>query len=556
MCSYTTVGTEGHGRPQGRVRVVVVLASYRRGLDRTSFRDHHRLDQAPLQHPEEAFLFLGMIAKLCVTVTGRTMAELRKRRDEVTDADLIELRVDLADDPSAAGALAGRRIPVIFTCRAAWEGGGFKGSEEERHRILAEAQQLGADYVDVEWKAGFDDLVSSDRGRGVVLSMHDFAGVPPDLGDRARSMRSSNAEVVKLAVMAHRLTDCLSLRAMTEPSDGRTVVIAMGDAGLASRVLATRFGSAWTYAGDGVAPGQLPAERLRREFAFDRVSDGNAVYGVVGRPVMHSLSPAMHNAAFEAAGLDAVYVPFAAADFDDFATFANALGIAGVSVTAPFKLAAFELASVRDPISERVGSANTLKRRDGQWSARNTDVAGFLEPLEARLRLAGRRATVLGAGGASRAVVEALASAGAGVTIAARDRRRAADLASHAGASVVDWPPAAGSWDVLINATPLGTAPDVDETPLPGGPFSGELVYDLVYNPLETRFLREARSAGCRTIGGLDMLVAQAERQFEWWTGQRPADGAMRQAALLALGKSTLGTLGTSGTLGTLGTLK
>ncbi len=492
-----------------------------------------------------------MNAKLCVTVSGRTMAELRKRRDEVTDADLIELRVDLADDPSAAGALAGRRIPVIFTCRAAWEGGGFKGSEEERHRILAEAQQLGADYIDVEWKAGFDDLVSSEHGRGVVLSMHDFDGVPPDLGDRARSMRSSNAEVVKLAVMAHRLTDCLPLREITKPSNGRTVVIAMGDAGLASRVLATRFGSAWTYAGDGVAPGQLPAERLRREFAFDRVSDGNTVtvYGVVGRPVMHSLSPAMHNAAFEAAGLDAVYVPFAAADFDDFATFANAFGIAGASVTAPFKLAAFELASVRDPISERVGSANTLKRCHGQWSARNTDVAGFLAPLEARLRLAGRRATVLGAGGAARAVVEALASAGAEVTIAARDRQRAAELASHARASVVDWPPAAGSWDVLINATPLGTTPDVDETPLPDGPFTGELVYDLVYNPLETRFLREARTAGCRTIGGLDMLVAQAERQFEWWTGNRPADGVMRQAALLALEQretpSTLGTLGT-----------
>jgi 3-dehydroquinate dehydratase/shikimate dehydrogenase len=481
-----------------------------------------------------------MRAQLCVTVSGRTMAELRKRRDEVTDADLIELRVDLAEDPSASAALAGRATPVVFTCRAAWEGGGFRGSEEERHRLLAEAQRLGADYVDVEWRAGFDDVVSSRHGRGVVLSMHDFAGVPPDLGDRVRSMRSTNAAVVKVAVMAHRLSDCLPLREIAHPPGNGTVVIAMGDAGIATRVLASRFGSAWTFAGDGVAPGQLPVERLRRELAFDRVSAASAVYGVVGRPILHSLSPAMHNAAFRAAGIDAVFVPFAAADFADFVTFAEALDVAGSSVTAPFKLDAFAHATARDAISARIGSANTLKRSDGEWSVRNTDVAGFLEPLEARLPLAGRRATVLGAGGAARAVVEALTSAGARVTIAARNRRRAVDLATPVGASVGEWPPAAGSWDVLVNATPLGTTPDVDETPLPGGPFGGELVYDLVYNPRQTRFLREARAAGCRTIEGLDMLIAQAERQFEWWTGHRPVEGVMRQAAILALERREL----------------
>jgi shikimate 5-dehydrogenase len=145
------------------------------------------------------------------------------------------------------------------------------------------------------------------------------------------------------------------------------------------------------------------------------------------------------------------------------------------------------------------------------------------------------RATVLGAGGAGRSVSLALASIGAKVTIAARRLDRAQFVATRTGATAVEWPPAPNTWDVLVNATPLGTAPDITDSPLPGGPFGGHLVYDLVYNPSETRLLREARAAGCRTIGGLAMLVGQAQRQFEWWTGERIDPQVMRDAAMDAL---------------------
>ena len=490
-------------------------------------------------------------AKLCVTVTGQTMAELRKRRDEVTDADLVELRVDTVSDPSAAAALADRRLPVVFTCRPTWEGGHFRGSEEERRRLLREAQQLGAEYVDVEWKAGFSDVVQARDGRGVVLSMHDFAGVPADLADQAHAMRSTGAEVIKLAIMARRLTDNLALLPIARVSQSPIIVIAMGDAGVASRVLATRFGSSWTYAGTGVAPGQLPASRLREEFAFHRISERTSVYGVVGRPVMHSVSPSMHNAAFRATHVDAVYLPLAASDFDDFLAFADAIPIAGASVTAPFKVEAFERVADSDAMSRRIQSVNTLRRTAGRWAACNTDVAGFLAPLETRVALAGIRATVLGAGGAARAVAAALNTAGAHVSIAGRRAAQASEVARLMGCNVADWPPRAGTWDVLINATPVGTVPAVEESPLPHGPFDGRLVYDLVYNPPETTLLREARKAGCQTIGGLEMLIAQAQRQFEWWTGLTPSAQVMRDAALDALGAlgSSPGTLGTVGTL-------
>jgi 3-dehydroquinate dehydratase / shikimate dehydrogenase len=475
------------------------------------------------------------VSKLCVTVTGPTMADLRKRRDEVADAEMVELRVDTVADPDAAAALAGRRTSVIFTCRPAWEGGDFKGSEDERRRLLCEAQQLGAEYVDIEWKAGFTELLEHRGGQGVVLSMHDFDGVPADLVSRAAAMRATGAEVIKIAAMAHRLTDCLPLWSLGRASTGPIALVAMGEAGVASRVLARRFGSCWTYAGDGTAPGQLPFSRLRDEFAFRGVTERTAVYGVVGRPVTHSVSPAMHNAAFRAAHIDAVYLPLAAADFDDFLQFADAMALAGASVTAPFKIEAFEKSNERDAMSRRTQAVNTLKRSGDRWLGSNTDAAGFLEPLQARMSVRGARTTILGAGGAARTAAEALSAAGAHVSIAARHQARAQKVAARVGCSVGDWPPMPHSWDILVNATPVGTTPAVDESPLPDGPFTGELVYDLVYNPPETMLLREARAAGRRTLGGLDMLVAQAQRQFEWWTGLKPSERVMRTAALRAL---------------------
>ncbi len=476
-------------------------------------------------------------AKLCATVTAGTMAELRTRRDQVGDADLIELRLDSVRDPSAAAALAGRRKPVIITCRPKSEGGMFEGSEEERRRILAEAIALGAEFVDLEWNGTCADLLTQTGGRRIVLSHHDFNGTPGDLQHKAQAMLASGAEVVKLAITAHRLTDNLALRAIGQHTRVPMVLIAMGDAGIATRVLASWAGSCWTYAGDNVAPGQIDLTRLHDEFRFRRISARTAIYGVVGKPVSHSVSPSMHNAAFRAANLDAVYLPLAAADFDDFTTFAEALNLAGVSVTAPFKVQAFERADECDPVSRRIQSVNTLRRVGSKWLGCNTDVTGFLSPLESAMKLTGKRATVLGAGGAARSVAVALASAGVRVTLSARRSEQAQSIAALTGAAIAEWPPAPGTWDLLVNATPVGTAPNVEQTPLANiEALGGDLVYDLVYNPPRTRLLREAASAGRRTIGGLDMLVAQAQAQFEWWTDQRPADRVMRDAAVARLG--------------------
>jgi 3-dehydroquinate dehydratase / shikimate dehydrogenase len=476
-------------------------------------------------------------ALLCVTVTGATTAELRKRRDEVADADLIELRLDTVRDPSAAAALAGRRRPVVVTCRPTWEGGSFAGSEEERRQILVDALQLGAEYVDIEWRARFDDVIADAGGRRIVLSMHDFEGMPRDLAAQAQAMRSSGAEVVKIAVTPQRLSDCVPLLDVGAQAarHGGLVLVGMGPYGAVTRLLAARFGSAWTYAGSLREIGQLDAQMLLKDYHFRTISEATDLYGIVGGSVAHSVSPAMHNAAFRAAHLDALYVPLPAAGADDFVTFGRAIGIKGASVTIPHKVTLFDRMDEVYAVARRIGAINTIRIENGRWIGGNTDAHGFLEPLQERVPLKGLRVALLGAGGAARAVSVALASSGCSVRIHARNRAQAEDVATLTSADVGEWTPPPGSWDLLVNATPIGMYPRVDETPIRREQLTGRYVCDLIYNPPTTRLLRDAAEAGCRTIGGLDMLVSQALEQFQWWTGSKAQPGVMREAALKRL---------------------
>ncbi len=469
---------------------------------------------------------------VCATVSAPTMDALVAERRRVESlADLIELRLDGLPTIDVRTAIGGCTRPVIVTCRPRWEGGRFDGSEEERHRVLADAVASDAEYVDIEWRAGFEDLILARAGRGIVLSLHRFDGMPADLADRVRVMAGLGVEIVKVAVRPGRVGDVLPLLDLQRRfPDQSLVVLGMGPAGLLTRVLAARFGSAWMYAGHEEAAGQLTLSQLLDGYRFRSISPETSVYGVAGMPLTHSRSPAMHNAGFEAAGLDAVYVPLETDDTDQLLEVAEALDVRGLSVTAPLKIALCDRIRRRDEWVESVGALNTLKRDGRGWCATNTDVPGFLEPLRDEA-LHGARVTVLGAGGAARAAVAALRSRGADVTVAARRRNVAAHLAGPGG-RVVSFPPARGSWDVLVHTTPIGTWPRADETPMPSDLLhGGRLVYDLVYNPPVTRLLREAAAAGCRTISGLEMLVAQAERQFEWWTGQPPARGLFRKVA-------------------------
>ena len=380
-----------------------------------------------------------------------------------------------------------------MTCRREDEGGWFRGGEQERRGLLLSALERGADYVDLEWARGFDDVVRSRHGRNIVLSLHDFSGCPADLEARVDAMAALNPDVLKVAITVSRVAGCGRLAGLARRHAGRRMVlIAMGEAGLATRILPGRFGSCWTYAGDGVAPGQIDIERLLGEFRFRRIGPHTELYGIAGRPVAHSLSPAMHNAAFEQLGLDAAYVPIAAADIDDLFEGVRALGVAGAERDGPVQGRRDDAASRR---STRMRGRPVPSTRSCATAA---DGAGTTPTSRGSSRGApgsistGQRIAVLGTGGAARAVALAARRSGAAVICYGRDLAKAEALSAAVGVGASLRPVPPGSWDVLVNATPIGTHPDTAQSPFPESDYGGGVAYDLVYNPPRTRFLRDA----------------------------------------------------------------
>jgi 3-dehydroquinate dehydratase/shikimate dehydrogenase len=467
------------------------------------------------------------------TVTAATMAELRARRDAAVHADLVELRLDGVTDLDVAAAIDGHTIPLIVTCRPTWEGGRWEGDEADRRSIMATAVAAGVEYVDIERRAGWIPDLRGTTTR-LIVSDHDFVEMPTDIVARIQEMRRLGADIVKISATAVGLADTIRLReAMLNCGDAGAIVgIAMGEAGQLSRMLPFHFGSCWTYGGDA-APGQIAVRDLAEQYRVRAHTATTQIFGVVGAPIAHSASPAMHNAAIVEAGLDAVYVPILATSVDEAALVADAVGFTGLSVTAPLKNGWLDRDNVDadDEASRRLGVVNTLMRRGDRWLARNLDVPGFLDPLDhAGVSLAASSALVLGAGGAARAAAFALARRGANVAVTARRDDAALRLAADLGLRAVAWPPS-GAWDLVVNATPAGTWPGVDDVPIVGYAIQASRAYDLVYNPEETRFLRDMRQAGAQVIGGLDMLVGQAARQFEWWTTHVADRDVMRQAA-------------------------
>ena len=462
-------------------------------------------------------------------------------------ADLIELRLDcLSIDPEGIEALT-RKIscPLIVTFRPSAQGGHRDSSRDERLAFWKTiTPTVNAAWCDIEGDLVHDLKLDWSR---TILSHHDFSGVPSDLEGIYDRLAQSPAAVVKIAVQANDISDCIpvfNLLARARAQNREVIAIAMGNAGIATRVLGPSRGSFLTYGAlddeSATAPGQVNAARLRSLYRVDGIDRETMICGLVGMPVMHSVSPHIHNAAFAAASVNGVYLPFEVKDAAQFfqrmvrpASRELNWNLRGLSVTAPHKQAVISQLDWTDPDATAIGAVNTVVIEGERLLGYNTDAAGFIEPLTTRIgALRDVRVAMIGAGGAARAAIWALQRQGAIVTLFARDVSRSQALAesyqipceSVATASL-------GEYDVVVNATPVGSNSQIDQTPVTESQLNGvRWVYDLVYNPGETRLMREAGAAGCGILGGIEMLIAQAQRQFKLWTGTSATAEVMEKA--------------------------
>jgi len=481
------------------------------------------------------------VAQICVSLReGTTRGVIDRMASLAGLADLFEVRGDLVSDLDLLEILRARTRPLVFACRPVTEGGHWDDSESRRRMILLEAVKRGYDYVDIEYRSDLMDVAMEKSGSGLIVSYHDLEGTPEDLETLYVRMCDRGADVVKVAVTPRSVADVgrvLKLAERVAASRGKPLVaIALGPLGVITRVVGGRYRAPFTYAaaaaGAETAPGQVPAELMAELYRVRDVTPATRVYGVVGGALRHSLSPLLHNRAFAARQIDAVYVPLQAEAIEPFMRALPALDLAGFSVTRPYKVQILPHLHEIEDAAATCGSVNTVVVHAGTLRGSTTDGIGVVGALKKRTGLKGRAVMIVGAGGAARAAALSLRKKGARVTLLARNPRQAAEAAAATGCAHGALSELGRhAWDILINATPVGSAAAPAETPVPGSLHQrGSLVLDMVYDPLETRLLREARAAGCATVDGLEMLLAQAVVQFETWTGQEAPVEAMRAA--------------------------
>jgi 3-dehydroquinate dehydratase/shikimate dehydrogenase len=502
---------------------------------------------------------------ICVSICEENLSSFEQAiLNARPHANVIELRLDCLNPHQIGGdfrkldtLIADSPIPIIVTYRPAEQGGRRALDSKTRLMFWLFNRPSDQTFLDMEFDIARNPHVfeygrKPDWSR-VICSHHDFVGMPKDLEQLYAGMAKTPAHILKIAVQADDAIDCVPVFRLLERAraDGRQVIaIAMGEAGLATRILGPSRGAFLTYAAlddrSANAPGQPTVDDLHNLYRIQKINRQTHVMGLVGMPVTHSVSPAMHNAAFESSAVNAVYIPFPVRDIASFMrrmvhprTREIDLNIRGLSVTAPHKGAVMSHLDRIDLAASEIGAVNTIVAEDDELVGYNTDASAFIQTLSQRIGdLQGTHCAVIGAGGSAAAVVWALKRAGAAVTVLARDKNKAASFAQRFNVNrklLSESSP--GSFEVVINTTPLGTSGSLeDQTPATAEQLRGaRVVCDLVYNPLETRFLREGRAAGCETIGGLPMLATQAVEQFRLWTGVDASEDLVRQVAEKAI---------------------
>ena len=486
------------------------------------------------------------VARICAVVACPTAKEMAGQfRLALRETPTVELRLDwLKSDAERTRLLSWldsnkpRSANTIATCRRTVGGGKFRGDAYAELDWLRRAREAGCAWGDLEIETFTEVRSELDLGRSrlprILLSLHDFKRTPAKMA----SLANRTLDAIKIAAQSQTIAD--SVRVLRLAHDRRDfVAVPMGEIGLPARILALREGSALAYApvSQATAPGQVSLTDLKYLYRAHKLTRKTQVFGVIGDPVGHSLSPLLHNRAFAARGIDAVYVPFLVKDLRDFLKALPEFGIRGFSITLPHKQRILEYLDDCDALAAEIGAVNTVVvHKNGSLYGCNTDYTGVLRSLTRKLRLRGSRVLILGAGGSARAAAVALARASAVVGICARRDAPARELAQAVGGQVI--PRRAlrtEHFDAILNATPVGMYPHEHISPLRASELNCRIVMDLIYRPERTQLLKLASSKGITTVSGVEMFLAQGAAQWEIWMKRRAPEAVMRRAVVAAL---------------------
>lgn len=488
--------------------------------------------------------------KICAVLASSHAKGMREQlRHALKTAKIIEIRLDWLTDNAEIHrfltfleAQKASQATLIATCRRREGGGKYAGSVARQLAILWQAIRAGCKWYDLEVESASlcpPELLDVMLGEGRQLrSAHFFKKMPGDLKRVAAELRRGKPDAIKIAAHCETLSESLKLLRFAR-SQKKIVAVPMGEVSAPVRLLSVRMGSMFTYApvAQATAPGQTSLDEAKQLYRADRIDRRTRLYGVIGDPIGHSLSPVLQNAGFAARHMNAIYLPFLVHDLKDFLGAIEPLGIQGFSVTIPNKERIVGYLDGCDPLAKKIGAVNTVVvRGDGKLYGYNTDYVGVLRALQTRIPLESSRVLILGAGGAARAVAFALAEAGASVCVWSRRIAKAKSLARSVGGEAVTRKRLGKEFfDAIVNATPVGMHPNTRQSPLDENELNCRLVFDTIYRPRETRLLQLAAKRGIETVSGIDMFVAQGTAQWEIWTGERAPHQTMRRAVLGAL---------------------
>lgn len=490
---------------------------------------------------------------ICIPITAASNTDaIKEIKDASKFADIVELRIDYIETPDLNALLKEKIKPVIVTNRPKRAGGMFTGDETDRIELLKKAISLNADYIDIEYDSF--NKIKDLKNTKLIVSHHDFNGTPNDVHKIHNNLINSNAHMVKLITYANNIMDNFSIFKLLEETDFPTIAFCMGELGRISRILSLIFGGKLTFAslasGKESAPGQLTIYELTEVYRVPQLNRDTKIFGLLGCPVGHSMGTYIHNAAFKEKNFNAVYVPFKVKEdeLNSFMVSFKELGFGGLSVTIPHKESIIAFLDEIDPVAKKIGAVNTVINQGGKLSGCNTDCPAAIWALEnivsslkqsrtihsqkrteetagTKSPLSGQKAVIIGSGGAARAIAFGLKAKDADITIFNRTYERGLDISKEVDCNCIETfdDLKKEDIDILVNTTPIGMYPNIDETPIPDNDIlkKGMLVFDIVYNPVKTKLLKDAEKRGCTILDGVEMFVGQAAMQFELFTGQK-----------------------------------